>query len=71
MDIIYDDAKIEKYLEDVKMGQVFIYKKDVYMKLGNYSKLDYDAIRLRDGVFEKLGCNSVVEIVNCELKIKK
>lgn len=71
MDIIYDNTKNEILIEDVKMGKVFIYKNRVYMKLGEYTNLDYNAIRLRDGIFEKLGCNSVVEVVNCELKIKK
>ena len=64
--------KILKSIEDIKMGEVFKYRRDAYMKLGEYTCLfgEYNVIRLSDGSFRKLSNNEEVEIVDCELVIK-
>ena len=71
MKIIFEDDTQIKELTNVRMGEVFIYKNTVYMKLGAYTDLNYNAIRLSDGTFEKIHQHCEVEIVKCELVINK
>ena len=71
MKITFKENKKMQQLKDVGMGQTFIYNHKLYIKMGEYSKLDYNALLLSHGFLEKLPNNCDVEVVNCELIVSR
>lgn len=69
--IIFNNDKNTVSLDKITMGQTFVYKGEVYMKMGEYSNLNYNALLLSHGFLEKLPNNCNVEVVNCELIISR
>lgn len=70
MKITFEDKKKVRRVEQLSMGQTFVYKREVYMKMGEYSNLKYNALALAYGTLKTLPNNAVVEVVDCELVIR-
>ena len=45
MKVTFNEPKKMRRIEQLSMGQTFVYKREVYMKMGEYSNLNYSFIK--------------------------
>lgn len=67
MKIIFEEKKNICSFKDIRVGQTFLLRGRVCMKIGQYSNFDYNAVSLGCGTCEKINEHAKLELVNCEL----
>lgn len=70
MKVVYEEEKALVMFRDISPGSCFVDGVRVFMKIGEYSAFNFNAVSLASGLLEHFHDTKFVKSVECDLLVK-